>query len=173
MEEPKLYSPYPPVDYSRKDAEGVRFGIGAEMQSLNRRALWNLYWLSDPNVDSLLADDVTWSAAPAVDYELLEACGGSLNQRIADETVGSLVMSLPAREFVRTVHMNDHAHLKPFALRGAAWLHTISQRAAGMIRGRAMVIDGVVWANFGRKESKTKSAGPSTITPIRGNGETT
>jgi hypothetical protein len=164
----QLYSPHRPEEYSRSDGRG-RIGIGQELRYPHHRPLWNLYWLSDPNVDFMLEPEEVWVSSPPIDLTMLSACGEALGQKIADQTVGAMVSTLSAREFVKLLRSNEHQHLAPYVYAKQAWVVNLAQRSAGYVKAANVTIDGVTWADFGHSIGLATGGGQSaTITPLRG-----
>jgi hypothetical protein len=156
---PPLYSPFPPEAYSRSCGK-TRAGVGFELRAIERRPLWNLYWLSEPKLDELAAGH------PAkVDMELLRACGAALKQKLEDRLVSAWMQSEHPLMFAGALRAS-YRHLEPYKLRGRAWINTVLERAYGC-RG-VMAQDGpIVHVNFGGRTSDVTLAGnPAKIMPL-------
>jgi hypothetical protein len=157
-----LYSPQPPIAYTRVCAELGRVGIGVEMQREDMRAQWNLYWLSDPALDNFLADDDQWQTAATIDTELMMACCKATRQQVGGELLSRLLLSLTPEDLVERVLAHDYTHLHPFQLRGNAWILAIRQRSQ-MFRGALREEGSVVYAAFAKRPTDLKIA----TTPTR------
>lgn len=159
-----LYSPLSPESYSRPCRDLGRAGIGAELAGLEYRALWNLYWLSDPALDTFISG---WGDGPRLNLKMLSACGAALKQKSAGFLIRDMLLTTTPDDFVQHVCLRraHHAHLVPFKLVGARWLETIRQRA-GMYRGLVKETGNIVYAQFGKKPSVTTPGQSAIIMPI-------
>jgi hypothetical protein len=162
-----IYSPRPAEEYSRLAADGERLGVGAELASLDHRALWNLYWLSDDAVDSFI--DGTWEQSPRINFRMVGACGKALNRSVGGVSVREVVLMLNPIELLERFAANaaDVKRLPPYRLAGQAWLDTLTRRC-GLFRGVAKVEGSVIYAQFGRsqKDNVTGAARSAKIMPL-------
>ncbi len=138
-----LYSPFPPETYSRPDGKS-RAGVGYMLRGPVNRALWNLFWLSEPRVDELL------SGGPhaLLDLDMLKACDESLEQTLGGEFVRDYMLNQPAQVFGNALRNHPHTHLAPYQLRRYQWVHTVAKRALGR-RGAIADVGNVTFAEFG------------------------
>jgi len=155
--ESKLYSPWPPEHYTRPDTDNAPYtvGVGREFLEPGRRPAWNLYWLSDPAVDHFLLADTEWASAEPIDMKLLAACFQATRQVVRGSPLHELLTTLTPMDFARFLRIAPKAEveaLEPFKLRGAAWLMTLTERAAGA-RGVLVTEGNVTTGNFTRKPS--------------------
>ena len=159
------YSPRPPEAYSRPCSELGRVGIGFEMRAPERRAGWNLYWLSDPALDDFIAGDVAWAAGEPIDMRILQACVKATKQEAGSELVGELLLRLKPTAFVQRLHETGYKHLAPYRLRRDAWIKTISARA-NLFRGLVVREGTVHHVQFGQgvSQKKDETAAPISAT---------
>lgn len=150
-----LYSPHPPAHYTRPCAVLGRVGIGAEMDRPEVRPQWNLFWLSEPKLDSFLGNNVTWQTAPNIDAELLAACYEAVRQPVDGALLGELLVFMPPPDFVKYLRGRRYDHLAPFKLRGEAWLKTMEERAK-TFRGTVAKDGKVTYINFAPKQLDEK-----------------
>lgn len=129
-----LYSPLPPEAYSRKCEKDGSTGIGYQMRNPEQRALWNLYWLSEPRLDEFL----NGGPFSRLDFKMYTACKKALEQQSGGRLLADLVQSLAPPVFAEHIASNEHKDLEPFKLGGVAWLKGI--------RARAEVFRGIVSA---------------------------
>lgn len=145
-----LYSPQPPQDYSRPCPDLGRAGIGAELSGKGHRALWNLYFLSDPALDGFVRG---WETSPRLNLKMLAACGKALGQELDGYAVRELVLVRSPQGFVEHLMRAEHAHLAPYRLAKAAWVRTVQARAQ-LYRGSLKQQGTVVYANFGQRPTQ-------------------
>jgi hypothetical protein len=145
-----LYSPLPPEDYSRPCPDLGRAGIGAELSSDEHRAVWNLYFLSDPALDGFISG---WETSARVNMKMLAACGKALSQKLDGYTVRELVLVRSPQGFVEHVMRAKHTHLAPYRLAKAKWVETIRARAQ-LYRGSVKQEGTVVFVNFGQRPTQ-------------------
>lgn len=155
-----LYSPRPPEAYSRRCGEVGLVGVGIELSGEECRAAWNLYYLSDPAVDSFLTG---WGSGPSLDIEMLRACMRAQHQKLGGEIVRDVVLREPAPVFAQLVASRPHKHLAPYRLGREKWLATITARA-GHYRGLVAIQGNLITGSFGRK--MTKPPGSAIIMPL-------
>lgn len=159
-----LYSPFPPLEYSRLCPQVGRVGVGVELSAPEDRAAWNLYYLSDPGVDSFVNE---WDAGPGPDLEMLSACSRALGQSLSGRFVSTWLAELPSREFAMLLSGASCHHLAPYVLRGNAWVETVKSRAA-LFRGLVRAEGSVKYAQFaGRPITKvTRPSDSAIIMPL-------
>lgn len=143
------YSPYPIEAYTCPTPEGRRWGLGALPALVRDKDLWNLFWLSFPNLEQY----VGW---PASDYQkmpvysfLLPQCEASIDKPMGGRTVRHFISRLPAREFVDQVLSLGCQDLPLYIEYGASWYGTITRRA---LQAQAQEQhENVVFVDFGRR----------------------
>lgn len=165
-----LYSPYPPAAYTRPNEDGHSIGIGRELGFEGQRALWNLYWLSDPRIDFYLGDDAHWADAPVIKWEFIKETAKTVNrQKLGGVMVGPMLLTLTPTQFVDRLNESKHDHLFVARVFGAGWLDTVTQRSK-LYRGTLAVEGTVRYANFGRRPVDQKVeqvlTGSATIMPL-------
>lgn len=163
--QPTLYSPHPPEAYTRPDNDidtpGL-CGVGLEFCAPERRAAWNLYWLSDPAVDNFLLAEAEWACSKGIDFDLMSACLQAMQQDLGGVPMKALLSEGTAGEFAEHLRRHPHKHLAPHKLRGETWLMTVGERAANA-RG-ALILHGNLYnVNFTRKPGLVTDA---TVEPI-------
>jgi len=153
------YSPYPPTDYS---VRGGKYwaGYGARTPVNSDLAVWNLLWLSEPSVDSLLVwhpDDVM--SAP-LDSPILQAAIRTADENFGTQPVRQSVTSLlPSRFWQQLAAAPKLARaLSLHKLLGAEWFRRVEARAAAY-RGVLEHNGKVLQVNFSRPVTRL-SDGP-------------
>ena len=149
----QLYSPHPPEAYSRPNGKDARAGVGYMLRAHAQRALWNLYWLSEPKVD-LLLDQRKGALAPKLDLRVLTACNRTLARAVGGVRVEELVALVSPIEFVGWLERKGCRHLETHKLLGAAWLETMRGRS-GMFRGVTGTSSNVSFVQFGQRPVTT------------------
>jgi hypothetical protein len=165
-----LYSPHPPMSYSRDDGEGQNIGVGRELAGEDRRAWWNLYWLSDPAIDFFLKVGADWNAAPSISFDMVLAAAKTVNkQKLGGEMIAPMLLTLTPTAFVQRLRQHKHDHLYVAKVHGPGWLDLVSERAQGY-RGSVSTEGKVAFVNFGRKPVDQKVQQPilgsATIMPL-------
>ena len=151
----KLYSPQPPEAYSFIGDEGLRAGGGSDLMSDDRRAWWNLYWLSDPNVDRWLVLG-GWDAGVPGLKDTFRASAKTVNQQqLGGVPIKDLLETLTPTEFVERLQASRHDHLYIAKEVGAGWLAQVAQRAQ-LYRGSLKSEGRVTHVNFGQKTPDNK-----------------
>ena len=118
----QLYSPQAPEEYC-----GPGEGIGKQLRSAEMRPLWNLYWLSEPEVDRLLDHSAT-AVPPRLDIELLQACRASLRKPLPVSLWEVAAYCSPG-EMIHYVENVGARQFPPYRLRGMAWCATMRERS--------------------------------------------
>ncbi len=140
-DEIQLYSPHRPEAYTQYD-----MGVGREFIGLECRAAWNLYWLSDPAVDSFLTPE----GPDGIRLDVFKAAFLDSKQRVGKHELATLMLHMPASAAVTLIKASPHKHLALFKLDGAGWLRTIVERA-GQVRGVSAVAGNISFVSFSRK----------------------
>lgn len=148
----KQFSPRPPEDYSVQTVEDGPIGVGFELRRPEHRALWNLYWLSEPRLDEFLQGGPT----SVLNFDMYKACRAALSQVVDGVPLETLLDRLSPTQLA--AKLEGATHLEPFKLGGAAWLDTVRARSA-TVRGVVREQAGVVHVNFSRKVGVTSPVG--------------
>lgn len=153
-----LYSPLPPESYVRRDSSGTAFGVGAELAGVDRRAWWNLYWLSDPGVDGFLVTEGDWPKAESIDHRVLIAASTTARkEELGGAPMAKLLVSMAPAALVELLESHGHGHLTVAQVVGAGWLNTVKARAL-LYRGQVSDKGNVVGVNFGARPVDWKVA---------------
>jgi hypothetical protein len=118
--------------------------LSTMLSSPSQRALWNLYWLSEPKLDDVL------NGAPSsvLDPELLRVCDIALEQTVGGLFVRELVTDADPTAFARALENSPYTHLAPYELRGWTWAEIVKLRSR-KLRGARVTQGNVTYVNFG------------------------
>lgn len=140
-EELQLYSPHRPEAYTQGG-----LGVGREFIGRECRAAWNLYWLSDPAVDSFLRP----TGPEGIRLDVFKAAFLTSAQEAGGRKLAEILVQQSALQAVEFIKSHPHRHLALFELDGAGWLRTMLDRV-GHLRGMSAVAGNVSFVSFGRK----------------------
>jgi hypothetical protein len=138
------YSPRPLTNYIRKSASGEPAGL-ATSAWLENPAVWNLFYLSEPQVEIC----ATW---PQDDIHNIPQHSDMLwpcvllcrtNLKIAEWLV-----SMSAVEFVAAIKKENYREMPPYRMLGEQWLEIMEIKARGP-RGISKQEGNLITANFG------------------------
>jgi hypothetical protein len=123
------YSPRPASAYQRYWHERqLWIGVGQLPFVIESPALWNLLWLSAPEVDKVLDEDLPTMQMPAW-INATEACQETIVQNLGGAPISGLLLSLPPLKFVAKVLKHGPEGLAIYQSLGDPWIKTIKKRA--------------------------------------------
>lgn len=119
-----IYSPYSQDRCRIRSIEKCEFAIYAEHPF--GKAIWNMFWLSNPSVDTLVEfDHETWF----LNYDVIDGLGQAITGDVLGDVVLLRHLHLPPLQFLSWWNKQDHSIYDTFDVVGETWPSTVQARA--------------------------------------------
>ncbi len=119
-----IYSPFSQDRYRIKTIEKCEFAVFAEQAFGN--AIWNLYWMSNPTVDSLVEfDPASWF----LHYDIVPDLGQAIQADVQGDVVLLRHLHLSPLKFLTWWNRQDHSIYDTYDVIGETWPATVQRRA--------------------------------------------
>lgn len=145
MSKPLVYSPLPASSYVIQGVEACEASwIMAQPLAL---PIWNLFWLSNPNIDNLPGAGKDWWKVYRPLKQSLSAVAGDV---MSDEVLYRKLL-MPVHRFAEWFERADHkVYLSYKVFGGDLWVSAVMSRAKehGLVLGTS---GNIVYANFNKK----------------------
>lgn len=123
MRSPVIYSPRPAADYCIKTLPVCEVGEVLKLEQWP--AIWNLFWLSVPTLDTLPDAGNAWWRGYQPQEGLLAAIIADATE---DEALYRKLMARPSK-FIEFWERQDHGIFDTHEILGDAWVETVTRRA--------------------------------------------
>lgn len=119
-----IYSPHSQDSYRIRSIERCEFCVFTDHPY--SKAVWNMVWLSNPTVDSLVEfDPLTWF----LHYEFIDGLGQSVIADVTGDVVLLRHLHLPPLQFLSWWNKQDHTIYDTYDVVGPDWPATVKARA--------------------------------------------
>lgn len=122
---PVIYSPRPIGDYVISSVPVCEVREVLQIGPAERAAVWNLFWLSTPALDTLPGAGGTWWKGYTPQEGLLAAIIGDA---IEDAALHHKLMARPSK-FIEFWQRQDHSIFDTYEILGDSWVQTVLERA--------------------------------------------
>lgn len=145
MSKPSVYSPLPATSYV---LDGVN---DCEVSWILRQPLavpiWNLFWLSNPNIDVIPGSGNSWWSK----YRAVEGTLSAVTADVLEDEVLYRKLLMSTQRFVDWFERADHQSYQCYHVMGGdQWVQNVICRARG--RGQIVaLVDNVTHVNFTRR----------------------
>ena len=141
------YSPLPIDEYKIAVIPSCEVRTVDALDEPDRTSVWNLYWLSVPELDALpiYRKSLDWHRH----YQPVDdACAAVISDAMLDEHLGRILRLHPTR-FLLAFQIDNHKQYETYDLLGGqAWVDTVLSRAAQAARRMASEVPALQHSNI-------------------------